>query len=535
MRRRPVSRRVMTTLARLLLLGVVAGLATASSWWPSPERLGAPALEVEVEPGRVQLVCPGPPRLSAQDEDFAYDPAFDPAPRGSRTTVTGFTLGRDGAAPAGAFQRALSGDDDGERLPLAPQGAAAAHVTVPDVTGFGLLRGEPGRGSVALLAGLTVARTDAGDLRGLVGQRCIEATESAWLVAGSTQVGNSARLVLGNPGATPATVRLAAWGGVGPVDLGQAAEVLVPAGAARAVLLEGAAPDEARLAVQITVAAGQVAAFVQDSALTGFVPAGVDLVAPAAEPSRTVLVPGLVLPPTDIDADDAAMLRIVNPGDDQADVELRLLHPGGEVTIPGAERVVVDAGTVTDVSLAGVPSGPYAAELVSDRPVTAAAMLTRVGEPSRDDPGVRVVDRAWMPAAHALTTSLVPLPAAESRVSRAAVVVSNPAPVDLDVEVRVVLPEGEVRPVEVRTVRARSTVVLSSATIAGAVGVHLVSLPPEGEDAGAAQQAGASEAPGHLAAAVLVAEADDGPLVMAVSAQRDLERSRSVAVRLPHR
>lgn len=549
---RSVVRRVAAILGTVLTLGVVTGLALTSRWWPEPDAAAAPAIAVDVAAGRTDLVCPGPPRLAAAgDDDVTFDPEFDPAPEGSTTTSTGFAVGRDGEdAPAGSYVPGLGGEDAAGE-PLAPAAAAVSSVSVTDVGGPGTLRADPVAGAPALVAGATLTRADSGDLRGLVGARCQEPAASGWFVAGSTEVGASTRLVLDNPGVTPATVTIEAWGETGPVELGQAASVLVPPHTERSVLMEAFALDEPRLALRMTVAGGEVAGFVQDSALAGFVPAGVDLVGPAAEPATTVLVPGVVLPETDIDATDASLLRVVNPTGEPADVRLRLLDTDGEVTIPGAESRVVEPGTVTDISLAGVPAGSYTAELVSAQPVTAAVMLSRVGGPSADDPDQRVVDRAWVPGVRPVGTALVSLPVPDEGATAATVVVSNPLPRDVDVEVRVVRADGGVDRTRV-TIPARATHLLEGDLLTDAVGVALAALPTGatgdggGSDAppeqGSAAEQEATDAPeitGEppviVAAAVLVAEAADGPILTAVSAQPDLETARIVAVRLPNR
>jgi hypothetical protein len=546
-----VARRVLRVVGAavgvVLTLGIVAGLALTDRWWPAPGAAAAPALEVGVAAIRTDLVCPGPPRLPTQEGDVAFDEQFDPAPAGSTTSVTGFAVGRaEEDAPAGGYTASL----DGAARPtaLAPRDAPISSLSVTDVDGPGLLHAEPGAGAAALLAGATLTRTDTGDLRGLAGARCQEPSSAAWLVAGSTEVGASTRLVLANPGDTPATVSLQAWGEVGPVDLGQAASVLVPARAERSVLVEAFAPDQPRLALRTTVDGGQVAAFVQDSALNGFVPVGVDLTGPAAEPATRVLVPGVVLTETDIDATEASLLRVVNPGDEPADVRLHLLDAEGETTIPGAESRVVEPGTVADISLAGVPAGSYTAELVSEQPVTAAVMLSRVGGPSADDPDQRVVDRAWVPAARPMTTALVPVPAGKGAPA-AVVVVSNPGSQALDIRVRVVRGDGRAEEADVVSVAGRSTLVIEGDRLTGAVGVELVAVdadPAAGADerseVAVGQEPAEGDAPareaaatGLVAAAVLVADASDGPLVTAVSAQPDLETTRLVSIRLPHR
>ncbi|HWS58213.1 MAG TPA: DUF5719 family protein, partial [Actinotalea sp.] len=478
---------------------------------------------------RLDLVCAGPPRLSAADEGLSYDPGFDPAPEGTATTTTVLTVGRDGPPAATARFLGALAPTDATVTALEPEAGAASTATVSGAAGPGVLQAEPVDGATALAAGATLARTDAGDLRGLVGATCQEAAASAWIVGGSTQLGSSARLVLDNAGATPATVTLTAWGAAGPLDPGQAGTVLVPAGSERAVLLESFAAEQARVALHLTVAGGQVAAWLQDSALRGFTPAGVDLGVPAAEPATTVVVPGVVLEESAIGDADPTVLRVLNPNPEATTVALRLLGPDGEVTIPGAEEARLEPGSVTDISLAGVPAGEYAAELSAAVPITASAMLTRVGSPLPDDPDQPVVDRAWTAAAQAATSFVVVVPG--ERAVGAAVVLTNPGDAAVTAELRPVTADGEVGEVGTLRVPARSTAVVEPEALSGAVALE-VSVPETGGPADADGAAAGGGAGGLLGAAVLTAEAPDGTLITVLGAQRDLQASQTVAVRL---
>ncbi len=522
---RRLVRDVATVLGMTLVLGVVAGLLLLDRWWPVRDVVGAPPIAVEVPAGHTQLVCAGPPAVAPEDSGFTFDPDFDPGAGESATVIEGFVVGRPGqAAPVGAYVPLSNAGSQEATLAFAPSGMSSARVMASGVAGPAVLRASPVDGVAALVAGATLARADVGDLRGLAAARCLEPAASGWLVAGSTEVGSSSRVVFDNPGATAATVRLEAWGAVGPVELGQGAVVLVPARSERALLLEAVAPDQPRLAVRLTVEGGQVAAFVQSSALEGFVPAGIDLSGPAAEPALTVLIPGVVLDETDIDTAAPSILRVVNPGAEPASVELRLLHADGEMTVPGAERRVVEPGTVSDISLAGVPAGAYAAELVSDQPITAAAVLSRVGGPSADDPDRQVVDRAWVSAAEPLPAALVPLPSVGDRVGSASVVLTNPGTTALDVQVRAIEGGGGVGAPRVVTIPARATALVDGDALTGAVGVELI----------AQAESGGQEPSAFVAAAILVSEVADGQLIAAVAAQPDLEAARVVAVRFPN-
>lgn len=511
---RTVVRGVGAVTASIAVLALAAGIVVADQAWPPPGPTAVEPLGVGSAATEVEYVCPGPPRLSAGGSGVDHDPAFDPAPEGTSTTTTLVSAGEDGGAPA----QYLAALGTGDAVALQPEDAAVATASVRDVAGPGVLRADV----TARAAGATVARTDAGDLRGLVGATCQEPATSAWIVAGSTDLGSSQRLVLDNAGATPATVAITLWGPGGPVNPDQARTVLVPAGAQRAVLLEAVAAEQARLAVRLDVRGGLVAAWVQDSALRGFVPAGVDLAVPTAEPARTVHVPAISLGPSEVDSPDPSVVRVVNPGDAAVDVELRLLGPDGEVTIPGAQDRLLEPGTVTDISLAGVPAGLYAAELVADGPIAAAALVTRIGRAGPDDPDQPVVDRGWSAATLAAERSLAVLPGVGSTADRAVVVVSNPAEEPVTAEVITVGADGGLATREV-DVPARATVSLTPEQVAGAVAVEVV-VAGDG-DAGV-------DVAGLLVGTVVVVDAADGALVSVLGAQTERATSPTVAVRL---
>lgn len=536
-------RRAVVVLGVVLALAVVAGLVVAGRWWPAPPPEAAPAAEVAVGAGPVRLVCTGPPRLATQDTgldgEIDVDQEFDPMPAGVVTSVTAVTLGRAGSAAAPAtWVAGLGQPADGDPTSgdaLTPQGGASSSAVLTGPDGPGLVVAEPADGVAAFAAAAAVARADDGDLRGLAAARCAPTTTSAWLVAGSTELGASSRLVLDNPGDTPATVTLELWGATGPVDPGGSGTVLVPAHAGRAVLLESLAAQESRLAVHLTVEGGAVVPVLQSARLNGFVPAGVDMAEPVADPAQQVLVPGVVLVGSELDDPEPASLRVVNPGEDVASVALRLLGADGPVVVPGAEERVVDPGTVAEISLAGVPAGAYAAELVSDRPVTAAAVLTRVGEASPDDPDQEVVDRAWIGATSGAASVLLTLPGLGSVVDRAEVVLTNPGTTSVALEVQVVLPGGDVRePFEV-VLPGEATTVLDGARLSGALAVAVSASAADEEQPDALAGGPAPTAPGVIGAVVLVADGPGGPLVAATGQQPDLEEARSVDVRLPNR
>ncbi|WP_454084882.1 DUF5719 family protein [Georgenia sp. Marseille-Q6866] len=449
---RRVLRRVTTAVSGAALLAAAAGVALAGQTVPV-DVVAVEDVVVPVDAATVAQVCPGPPRLATAvaGEDLGYD-EFDPEGSGTSTVLDVVTLARSEDQPPGALRlRPALDDPAGDEVPLAGTARLAQRTDAGETT---VLEAEPVEDVVALVAGTSVAVTESGDLRGLAATSCQSPSTSAWLVGGSTQPGDSAQLVLSNVGQTPASVTLSGWGSTGALDLSTAGTVLVPAGGQRIVLLEALAADP-RVAVHVAATGGEVTALVQDSRLRGLVPAGTDLVAPSLAPAESVVVPGIFLGQSSGEEDDAPAVRVVNPGEETATVTLELLGTDGPEAVPGAEELVLDPGAVVDVSLTGMPGGPWSAVVSADKPVTAAAVTTTVGRASEEDPGTAPVDRAWAPATPALASGVAAVPGDE--ISSVYLVLANPSGDAIDVELVPVLRDGTRGEPVTRTLGERTT------------------------------------------------------------------------------
>lgn len=381
------------------VVAALAAVTVAGLRVPEPASAGAGGSVVAVPPTATTLVCPGPVVLAG---DGTGDAAFDPTP--VPTTTTQRVLAPSGTAGTGTSVTALAG---GPLLLGLDAGTTAGALA--DVAGPTVVRAEPSGGRPAVVGAASASVTAQGDLRGLAAATCRQPSASVWLVGGSTEIGSSALLVVANPGRTPAEVSLALWGPTGALEAAGASTFLVAPGEQRAVLLEGVAAEQRRIAVHVTAAGGLVTAHLQDSRLDGFTPAGTDLVTAGREPSRRQVVGGLVVPASDVEDPDTAVVRVLAPGEDRAAARLTVLGAEGPVPLPGAESLDLGPGEVTDVSLAGLPPGAYTVVVDADVPVLAGAMLTREGDPLELG-DVPTLERAWSAAAPGTDSGVVAVP-----------------------------------------------------------------------------------------------------------------------------
>ena len=145
---------------------------------------------------------------------------------------------------------------------------------------------------------------------------------------------------------------------------------------------------------------------------------GVEVVEPASQGE----VPDTT---TGADSSDTPAVRIVNPGQVPATVSVTMLGKDGAHALAGAQSVTVDAGSVFDISLAGVPAGTYGVQVTSSTPVGAAVRMVRSAGEYPERSHALVHDQAWAQAAlpGAADSGLLAVPRAASLTS--AVTVTN--------------------------------------------------------------------------------------------------------------
>jgi hypothetical protein len=242
-------------------------------------------------------------------------------------------------------------------------------------------------------AAMKFTATD-GDLQGTAAANCQRPSNDQWLAGASTTVGRTSVLVLTNASTTPATVSLELFGRSGQIQAPGSRGLLVAPGTTRSVVLAGLAPGEPQLSVHVRSAGGPVAAAIQQSVLRGLTPGGVDFIAPGAAPAVRQVMTGVdIQDPAGVAAltgksgyeDAAPALQITVPGPSDAVVEVKVYGRDGQKTVPSGGVITAKAGSITEVSLAGVPAGHYTVSATSDVSFVAAARISRgtqEGQPS---------------------------------------------------------------------------------------------------------------------------------------------------------
>ena len=421
-RRRAGSRRRRRTVGQSIARGVgiltsvaLAGAVGGVTWWgdaaPTTRTSQLEALSLAQPGAATTYVCPKAPTNTLRGTDVG---AVE-----STTTI----IPANGAE---SIQSAVYADS------AVPTGATTSLSTAEG----GVLTLVPSDGQVANAVGSVTTLTQSGDLRGLTAAPCAQPSAMSWIVGGSIAAGSSAELRLMNPGATSATAKVNLYGSIGPLSLPSNGEVTIPAGGSASLALETSSSQDPHVAVSIETDGGSVVPALVTESLDGETPAGTDVITPGAAPATDLVIPGVeVVEPasqgevpdatTGADSSDTPAVRIVNPGQAPATVSVTMLGKDGARPLAGAQSVTVDAGSVFDISLAGVPVGTYGVQVTSSAPVGAAVRMVRSAGEYPERSQALVHDQAWAQAAlpGAADSGLLAVPRAASLTS--AVTVTN--------------------------------------------------------------------------------------------------------------
>ena len=401
-------------------VGVLTSLALAAAvggvtWWgytapttPTPQ---LQALSLAQPGGTTTYVCPHAPTNTLRGTDV-----------GAMESATAIVPAKgDGAAKSATYA--------GRSIPTDT-------ATSMSTAEGGILTLAPADGRVANAVGAVTTLTKSGDLRGLTAAPCTQPSAMSWIVGGSIAAGSSAELRLVNPGVTPATAKVTLYGSIGRLSLPSNGEITVPAGGSSSLALETKGSQDPRIAVSVEADGGSVVPTLVTESLDGETPAGTDVITPGSAPATDLVIPGVeIVEPaaqgevpdakTSADSSDTPAVRIVNPAAAPATVSVTMLGKDGARPLSGAQSVTIDAGSVFDIQLAGVPAGTYGVQVTSSTPVGAAARMVRSGGEYPARSKALVHDQAWAQAAlpGAVDSGLLAVPRAASLSS--AVTVAN--------------------------------------------------------------------------------------------------------------
>lgn len=391
--RRPVSAKAAALVGARVVVGVV-GIGVATAAVLGATFINLPSLTIEPPSAVVvpvqtsqQLTCSGPLLRLSDDSGEEASSVF----------ALGQSIARFSSS---------SGDVDQTRI-TASDAEAASDAAAPLVLSSALNSELPG--NVVRLSGAQSQYIDIGDYVGFASAECRTVGGDSWLVGGATTTGRTTLIVLTNPTEVASTVTLDIFDEQGTVSAAGTAGIVVPPNGQRVLSLAGFAPGVTSPVVHVTSSGGQITAELQQSIVRGLEPGGVDIVGPTQPPSRSVVIPAVVV--TSLEGvqalrgsvtqsgDLVTAVRVLVPGEDSASLSV-VLTPAEEDLDPISFTIDVTAGMVTDIPLEELATGTYTVQIESDQPVIASARSTSaVVETSGS---VSATDFAWFVASPVL-------------------------------------------------------------------------------------------------------------------------------------
>ena len=285
-------------------------------------------------------------------------------------------VGQDGPVGSAAIETLLGKKSESAEI-TAPGGQA-------EIAAFG--RALPPisvRGVGSLAPGLIAdqwSRDPRGQGRGMASTACGPAATEFWFVGGGAIAGRQTRVVLVNPDENSAIVDIIIHGPDGIIEA-PAGRGLVVKGERRVVVrLDALVPGTKATAVHVIVRTGRIGATVDDDQMSGLQSIGSDWIPSAAMPATTVYVPG-VLP-----GNGPRVLSVVAPGDDDANVKVRVMSAAGTFAPADRDLIRVSAGTVASIDMSLVTEKqPVTLELTSDTPIVAGVRQFIGGNKAQQD------------------------------------------------------------------------------------------------------------------------------------------------------
>ncbi|MEV5849950.1 DUF5719 family protein [Streptomyces sp. NPDC051985] len=365
-----MNRTTLSLFAGTAALAAVTGFAALDQPAATPAHTAEAAAQLPVE--RTTLLCPAPSLSDIADTSYT---SFTPVTKGAAS---------DGkAALQAATEQSADGTGGGKKK-------AAKPVLTPKAPGTPVTGDTSGADGPAYVgtaegkyaSGWTVQETTevaAGTGRGLQGVNCTPADTDFWFPGASTAASRTDYVHLTNPDDSAAVVDIELYGKDGQLKSTVGEGITVPPNASEPVLLSTLSDErQTDLTVHVNVRSGRVGASVQ--ALDD--KTGGDWLAASADPAGSLVLPGIPKDATDV------RLIAFTPGDNDADLKVRLASPDGTITPAGNETLHVKSGMTTATDLGDVTRGEAGSLILTPTdqsvPVVAALRVTR-GKPGKQE------------------------------------------------------------------------------------------------------------------------------------------------------
>ncbi|TLQ45559.1 DUF5719 family protein [Streptomyces marianii] len=382
-----MNRSTLSLLAAVTSLAAVTGFAALTA--PDGEAVTEATAPARLPVERSSLLCPAPATSDIAETVYT---SFTPGSGSGGSSAASGAVAElkpsvamlrgpaDDAGKAGGKQEDEAENDGSSKKPPSdkpvvtlkqpgkPVGAKASGSAAPALVGTA---------TGGLAPGWTTQQTttvSAGSGRGVLGVHCTAPDTDLWFPGASLAKDRQDYVHLTNPDDSGALVDIELYGKDGALKSQLSDGIQVPPGASVPVLLATLTTDPAEdVTVHVTTRTGRVGAAVRGAGDE----TGSDWLAASADPAGTLVLPGVPA--------DATAVRLVAfaPGDDDAELKVRLASATGTINPAGAESLRVKSGMTASLDMKDVTKGEAGSILLAPAegapatPVVAALQVTR--------------------------------------------------------------------------------------------------------------------------------------------------------------
>lgn len=205
------------------------------------------------------------------------------------------------------------------------------------------------------------------------GTICSDPAASQWFVGGSADITGRGKLILVNSGLSESVADVYIWSGTSPAS---SKAISIKANSFESVGLDSLAPGESSVVIRVVSRSGRLNAFLVDERGKGLRGLGGDLVSPGVAPAKEIYIPAIPLQPKVKNA-PAQQLRLLAPGDADANVSVEIISGDGRFTPVGFDDITIKKGQVVNFPLSpSVTSSVYGVKIKSDEPVVAGVFAS---------------------------------------------------------------------------------------------------------------------------------------------------------------
>ncbi|PJJ43062.1 hypothetical protein ATK23_0233 [Glutamicibacter mysorens] len=464
---------VLLSLAAVVAAGAVVG--AGSIFAPAPAEKSLPAAVTNLPAGDSSSVCPGTPQLlkGVEGTDAQFAPGAKDVSSNLRSIavsdlakrIPGSSFTKLDGSDARQLTERIAEDEAAEARGADEEGLtgrASKISTANDIDDTQVYTLQPLGQLASKGSALRSYQAKDGDLAGLAAATC-QAPASNWRFTGlQTSTGSTSVMHLANPTHTTAQVSLRLRGPDGLIDTSTLQNIVLAAGESRAIVLGGYAQDLNSISAEVTSLGGKITASVQQAALRGLTPSGVELVGANATASNSQVIPGVWIESKEnvskLSKDDKSLvpqLHVSATGSSGAGFKVKVLGADGEVAASFDENLAVDSDATKVVNLNQLAGGYYTVVVESDAPVTAAVKMVRGADPKDSS------DTAWAASSNVLAgTQAMPLSANGTGKFAIAAVAADSA-----VEAVVVNKDGKLEDPEKLQIKAGQSIVFDPKSV----------------------------------------------------------------------